>query len=109
MKRTVPISQNPRRLWRPKTAECEKQCPSCPFLRGNNKEFGEVVSKLRRMAQMPPPKPIDIHFARTAIEDDLQFSGDFLCHSTVYTEDMKLRPEEDRRQCPGATKFFRAK
>lgn len=100
MKRPLP---NPRQLWRPKREEVAQQCASCPFRHGNDAEFGIIVSKLLGH----PAGQEDIQMTRLKIWHDLRHTGDFMCHCTVYTADMTLRPEADFRQCQGATQAFR--
>lgn len=97
-----------RQLWRPKFSEMTAQCPSCPFRVGNDKEFGEVCSRLRNKDGLngKVTKAI-IRFARLALLMDMDKTGDFLCHQTAYDSDMNQRPQRDWRQCAGATKIYR--
>jgi hypothetical protein len=36
-----------------------------------------------------------------------RMGGDFICHQSVYDENMDLRDKSEHRQCPGATKFHK--
>lgn len=97
-----------RKLWRPKLPEVPAQCASCPFLNGNDAEFGAIVTKLRNsLGFKGEAHPFDVLYARRQIKRDLQFSGDFICHHTAYDERMRQRPITDGRQCKGATKWYR--
>lgn len=111
---------NPRSLFLPKHPECETQCPSCPFRNGNESAFGDVLNKLRLANNQKPRKGFSkIHMAADAkaqIHAEVRFNGDFVCHHTVYAfpanmkrgDKAELRPSDERRQCPGATRFFRS-
>jgi hypothetical protein len=97
-----------RSLWRPKLKEVAKQCDSCPFRDGNDKEFGEYLTKLRNsFGFVGPAKPFDILYARRQVTSERRFSGDFACHHTAYHPDMTPRDPSEHRQCPGASKLFR--
>lgn len=98
-----------RELFRPKFPEVEQQCPSCPFLEGNDKEFGAVVARLRKQQGIEgKPAKRDIGWARISIMCDAQGSGgNFMCHCSVYDRDMWVRPMKEWRQCAGATKAYR--
>lgn len=101
--------KNPRSLWRPKRPEVKEQCASCPFREGNDAEFGAVLEKIARShGNTTTITPAVIQHARLKVIADLQFSGDFVCHHTVYGPGMdEKRDPEERRQCKGATAFFR--
>lgn len=102
------MNKDHRKLWRPKRPEIPEQCLSCPFREGNDAEFGAVLNKLRAASGIAGKSTTcDIAFARQGVRDDLSHSGDFVCHGTAYTPDMKPKPKEEWRQCPGATKFFK--
>lgn len=99
-----------RKMWRPKVPELPVQCASCPFREGNDAEFAEYFAKLRKAlapSNRAPVRPHDLRFARFQIKIDLHHSGDFICHYTAYTPEMKKRPASEYRQCPGASAFFR--
>jgi hypothetical protein len=96
-----------RELFRPKTQSLSEQCPSCPFREGNEKEFGEIVQRLKA-AQGPNPDLASEEHARAVICGEVRHRGDFLCHNTVYDAEMNFRPPGQRRQCPGATAFYKA-
>ena len=101
-------SPNPRALWRPKCRAVDAQCASCPFLAGNNAEFGEVVTRLlAQLGRVGTANLMDIAFARERIKRETKQRGDFLCHGTVYDEAMMVRPPAEFRQCAGATKYYR--
>lgn len=98
---------NPRALFRPKVPEVPTQCASCPFRFGNEKEFGEIVAKVRKLGRLPGRvTKQDVFAARMRIWMDVQERGDFLCHGTVYGPDMMGRPQSNWRQCKGATASF---
>ncbi len=92
-----------RKLWRPKRPELPTQCASCPFRTGNDAEFGRIVARLLERA----PTAVEIQYARLEVLKDLRHTGDFMCHGTVYTDDMCLQDETNWRQCPGASACFR--
>lgn len=99
---------NPRPLFRPKLAEVARQCASCPFRADNDAEFGAFIARLRaRVGLTRPVGPDLIEFARAGIRVEVGRKGDFVCHHTVYAEDMSVRPAAGWRQCPGATEYFR--
>jgi hypothetical protein len=103
------VSKNPREMFRPQMPELSKQCASCPFLAGNEKEFGELVKKLYAKNGRPDvkPTPKQVFNARMNVTMEAGMRGDFACHSTVYDQNMEVKPREDHRQCPGATKYFK--
>jgi hypothetical protein len=92
-----------RKLWRPKLKEVAKQCSSCPFRIGNDKEFGAIVSKLKGKKAS---RSLIAH-TRLEVRMELEHTGDFACHYTVYYDDMTMRPLTERRQCLGASAIFR--
>lgn len=96
---------NPRLLFRPKHAPLKEQCVSCPFRDGNEVEFAQVVRKLDPTLT---GKKLLRHTlaARLKIRDEAKTIGEFACHHTAYDADMNLRPEHERRQCPGATAAY---
>jgi hypothetical protein len=99
---------NPKLLWKPKLEELPESCRSCPFRANNNKEFGEVVTRLRNSFGMKgKASKMDIAFARFGIYDDVKKSGDFICHGTTYNVDMTRKDCSNHRQCAGATKYYR--
>lgn len=100
----MPTIPSTRSLWRPKLKECAEQCASCPFREGNDDEFRKAVEGFF------PGVLLDdnaVAIARERIRGDLKFSGDFICHCTIYKAKGKLREVQERRQCPGATKYYR--
>lgn len=97
---------DPRKCWRPKLKELPEQCISCPFRTGNDKEFGEIVAKLRAAHGLPAPTKADVGFTRINLRLELKHSGDFICHGTAYTPAMAQRDPSCHRQCPGATAYF---
>jgi hypothetical protein len=98
----------------PKRSEA-KQCASCPFKQGNDKEFGSIVTALRKKADaigmsIPPLDEETVDQARAAVIFDVigpGGTGDFACHATVYGPGMEIRPESEWRQCPGASEIWR--
>jgi hypothetical protein len=96
---------NPRLLFRPKHAPLKEQCVSCPFRDGNDTEFAQVIQKLDPTLK---GKKLLRHTlaARLRIRDEAKTIGEFSCHHTAYDADMNLRPERERRQCPGATTAY---
>lgn len=98
-----------RSLWQPKFPEVAQQCASCPFRTGNDKEFGEVIARLREKLEMSPTVTAnDIRHARFCVRIDAEH-GDFVCHHTAYDAKMNQRPQADFRQCAGATAAYRAR
>lgn len=99
---------NPRLLFLPKFPEVSVQCPSCPFRSGNEKEFGEVLRKLTiangDLSKMTKRK---VCSARIQVYKDVEHRGDFMCHCSVYDENMKLKQKGEWRQCLGATEWFK--
>lgn len=101
--------------WRPRFPERETQCASCPFLEGNDEQFGKIVNALRakdaELHGKKPPKPASpaiIKRARASVKlDVLCRTPDFACHASVYGPEMKVGDPRDWRQCPGATKLAR--
>lgn len=97
-----------RKLWRSKMPELPRACASCPFRIGNAKEFGAVVQRLRDAEGIKGKcTPSIVGHARVSLVIETQNRGDFVCHGTAYGPDMKLRPESERRQCAGASRFYR--
>lgn len=93
---------NSRTMFRPKLPERPRQCASCPFRDGNDREFGEVVDRLASSVGVLP----DVAETRRRVRLEANIMGDFACHETAYDGAMKLRAMEHRRQCPGATRHF---
>lgn len=92
--------------WTPKRKELSQQCVSCPFGKGNGAEFQTVLDKL---VEVNGAGVADPDMSRFLIKKDLKnLGGDFVCHNTVYDEEMKLKDRSQHRQCPGATAFYRA-
>jgi hypothetical protein len=96
---------NLRALWRPKRKEVPEQCKSCPFRKGNNKEFGEIIKKLGKSHGVDKPS---VAVARASVKMEATQIGDFVCHLTAYNPDMTLRPKSKNLQCKGATEWFKA-
>ena len=103
-----PVVKNPRALWRPKLREVTTQCASCPFKIGNDGECIEIMQKLR-VAHGISGKVTkkDLTYFRIRVRMDIEHTGDFACHHTAYTPEMKLRPVREMRQCKGATTAFK--
>jgi hypothetical protein len=99
-----PPKDNPRNLWRPRHPELTQRCASCPFSKGNDKEFGEVVARLGKAAGV---KPVNQNQARFSIKMEAENSGEFICHGTAYYSDMSLRHPSEHRQCPGASAYYK--
>jgi len=96
---------NPRSLFRPKLPQLKEQCVSCPFRNGNDAEFDEIIKKLD--PRLKGKKLRRTAFvARLRIRAEAETIGEFACHHTAYDSEMRLRPESERRQCPGATQVF---
>lgn len=98
---------NHRELWIPKHPELSEQCASCPFRKGNDKEFAAIVRKLRKKLSHTKTTKFDVAYARMAIYNEVVANGEFSCHHTVYDEASNIKPPEEFRQCPGATKYYR--
>jgi hypothetical protein len=95
-------------MFLPKLKELDEQCPSCPYRDGNNKEFGVIVNRLRKRHGIPGAATSwQIGVARIEVRQTGLVTGDFVCHCTAYDQDMNLKPADQHRQCPGATKAFR--
>lgn len=99
-------TKNPKLLWIPKLPQLSKQCVSCPFLKGNDVEFGKIVQGLRSKFKLGHASDADVLFARYSLRLEIKNSGDFVCHGTAYDENMNLRDHLENRQCPGATAYF---
>lgn len=98
-----------RKTFRPKLRQLKEQCVSCPFRVGNDEAFAEVVKKLAAVEglELKGKRLMRQAFsARMQVLHETQVRGDFACHHTAYDADMKLRPESERRQCPGATAAY---
>lgn len=89
-----------RKTWRPRQRELPAQCPSCPFLNGNDAEFAGVVARLGGSV-------VDARFARFKIRQECSLRGDFICHGTAYDAAMRVQPARKFRQCPGASAHYR--
>lgn len=95
---------NPRDLFMPRTPELAVQCPSCPFLDGNDEGFGALTSKLLGR----PATKEETAYARFNVRQQVSRNGEFVCHNTAYHSDGGFRALAEQRQCPGATKHFKA-
>jgi len=97
-----------RKLWMPRTQEAN-QCKSCPFLEGNDKEFGSVVNALKKMNGLGLDDGATVNEARESIHEDVVVGmrQNFACHVTVFGADMKMRPRDEHRQCPGASRAYK--
>lgn len=116
-KAVIMAPRNPRDLFMPRNKELEESCASCPFRKDNDKEFGEVMTRLAKAGSdgyafeeviSDTMSPQAVVRARQLIADDCTFQGEFVCHGTAYTYDMELRPRSQHRQCPGATAYFKS-
>lgn len=105
-----PKKINPRTFWRPRLKLAPAQCPSCPFRSGNDKEFKEVVKRLREQLGLRGNVTSElVTKARQKIRMECTFQGEFACHLTAYDPaTMKERAPSEHRQCPGAADFYRA-
>ena len=98
-----------RALWQPKYPELPEACASCPFRKDNEVEFGVIVGRLQKMFGVPVDMGrMAVFYARHTIEDDVRNRGDFYCHGTVYNKDMSERDPSERRQCKGASDYYRS-
>jgi hypothetical protein len=95
-----------RALFRPKHKELPEQCVSCPFRKGNDKEFQAIVDKLAAANGEANPAPLTV--VRATIRMDATRVGEFICHHTAYDADMELKDRSHRRQCPGATAWYKS-
>ena len=101
---------NMRHLWRPRLPEVKVQCASCPFRKGNGRQFGVIVRKLANQWSTYVKifcEP-DTREARKKVKQDVARKGDFACHHTVYNDDMSHKDTSEFRQCPGATEYYRS-
>lgn len=105
---TSAMKKKLRQLWRPKMPELKAQCPSCPFLDGNDDEWEGVCLELADKHGLNH-EFVDAERSRFQIKMEIENFGDFHCHQTAYDQDnqMRERPIEERRQCPGASKHFK--
>lgn len=99
-----------RKFWRPRRPECTTPCPGCPFEQGNDEAFARVVGVLRAAQGLTGRvTPAILKRARALVMVDIQRSGDFACHHTVYDVETGAKlPEDGHRQCAGAARVFRA-
>ena len=100
--------RNPRHLFRPKHAPMKEQCVSCPFGKDKRK-FGEVMAKLAEANGDPIPAEELEERTQAAIDMirmEVRGHGEFACHCSAYDENMGLRPMVERRQCPGALRYY---
>lgn len=66
------------------------------------------MKKLRdRMQIQGPVTKAILDHARAEALKDLEFSGEFACHLTVYDADMNRKPDNEARQCRGASAIYR--
>jgi hypothetical protein len=107
--KAAPRRPRARDLWKPRRPEAPTQCASCPFRDDNDEAFGAVVKALREKHGITAPvRQGDIAIARFNVRLDVTKCGEFACHLTVYDPaTMEERPPGERRQCPGATRFYR--
>jgi hypothetical protein len=101
---------NPRDLWRPKYPEREGgQCAGCPFGKDNDKQFGTILSHIRKKAGDDTPiTKVDIAAARIQVQMEREtMGGDFICHATAYGPGTELNDQSEFRQCPGASEYYR--
>lgn len=100
-----------RKFWRPRRPELAEPCVSCPFREGNDLEFGEIIRRLRLMQTgqkfSGPVTAEEVAYARNSVRKELEFSGEFMCHGTVYDEHMRQKPSAGFRQCAGAARCYR--
>lgn len=98
------LQRQMRQHWTPKRKEMPEQCVSCPFRKDNDPEFKAVLDKLVKANR---GGIADTDAARFMIRKETALMGDFICHQSVYDENMDLRDKSAHRQCPGATKHFK--
>ena len=104
----MPDKYETRQLFLPKHPQCTNNCPSCPFLEGNDEELAKVLNALRRAQNVPGDMtPHEIAFARMQVKLDVDRAGTFICHKTAYNDDMTLKPAKGHRQCCGATRHYK--
>lgn len=100
-----------RKIWRPRRPELPSQCASCPFLKDNDAEFHVFFNRLRVLHGKKPVKSGSkmLKAARQIVRMDIvtMGTGEFICHQTVYDQQMKMKPVSEHRQCPGAANFWR--
>lgn len=97
-----------RACWLPRQPELPEQCVSCPFREGNDPEWSTIVTKLRKALGVRGPVTQEVlDHARAKARKDLEFSGEFACHLTVYDADMNRKPDNEGRQCRGASAIYR--
>lgn len=90
-----------RKMWRPHFPECAEPCASCPFRNDNDEAL-----RAKLQALFPTIDP-DIHHTRVTVKLEVQFSGNFGCHFTVFDGAGGIKPMAERRQCAGAAAWFR--
>lgn len=99
-----------RKMWRPRNPELREPCPGCPFVEGNDAEFGKVVRVLRAALGLGGRVTAGIlrHARRIAL-GDIRGRGDFVCHHSAYdVATGERKPASEARQCAGAARLFRA-
>lgn len=80
-------------------------CPSCPFLEGNDEQFGEIVKKLRKSFGFETTHKFDILYARRSVTEEAIEHRTLLCHCSVYDADMKTS-YENPQQCAGLRQYL---
>lgn len=101
------IARRVRATFRPKLKEVSEACASCPFRTDNEKEWVATLCRLAEKQGVGPIDPNQPKVARRMVHVDVMYSGEFHCHSSVYNPDMSLRDPKHRRQCAGATRFYK--
>lgn len=86
---------------------CDVQCPSCPFLPLNFKEFNAVVAKLCQKHGLPKPDFWAGVDARRKVTADALAAGSLNCHQ-AYDENMNIDPSK-ARPCAGLAKALAAR
>ncbi len=85
--------------------EVRRQCASCPFREGNDRELGDFLVGARICSRSNSRKRVKA-IREEVKRDTLANDGGFSCHHSAYTKDGEDRPERSHRQCKGASKFF---
>lgn len=92
--------------WRPKLTERKDQCAECPFIPGNDAEIARALQEFRSDCGLPELSASDsadaARVARILAQEDAAANGDYACQSSAIKD-------REFKQCPGASRHFRAR
>jgi len=101
-----------RKFWKPRHPEVAEKCASCPFRAHKEAEaldaFHEVLDKIAEANGAPRVTRVQAILAiRKVMTEDAGY-GEFMCHHSVYEPGFEsMRPQDQRRQCKGASEHYR--